>query len=760
MLDCIHCLPNPLLFADTFGIFRCSVCNQGPETFERKGLSWITIVHLVIYNLIKKAQIDDAKKPKKDRREHYYFRWKEDVCAFIDRYWDYFIPDKQRSLTWNNTIASVLSTHSNIFLSGFEKFHQSAWWTLHKLEPPTKEKKKAAVSKPKLKRPLKRARQEKSTTKPKKPKKARMEREESLEIDMSELSSLSELSSDEKFLLDDDLSSSHKDNAKRIPAHTNNQVESTYTLAGTHTDDKIEDTHTDDKVDDIHADDKLEAIDTDGGIMRTTINNGIRDTYSESNREDMTTQNKDKEDAEMADVKTEEVDFNQFLIADPTEYTEHTSIDTHIPHHDIDNQSKHEILPQSSSLPKRAEDSFTPTTSPPSSIPLVINESKLSSPSSVINTTIQSTVPLSASIPTSTSPASVITNTSYSIKESPPVIIKEELDNIDNKKTSLSTSANSTTQQLHLTAQDEWHLLQRLEHCSKKLPYRAARYKRKLGVRRLKRSLGIKLFDLDAQMIQLLRSKTPLTPINNNTIIKPASNQQVEQYPDSQQLLNKITYTPYASSFASRLYGSIRQRHTITKDESWLSSWNGRKLRPFIRRDYENKPARMLLMGQIKACHGKPIKKGQIQPSGIIRGDSIDYVYLQKEHLSQVNTLLSRSFWEGIDVSESLLFPEFSIVALYKRCVVGCAFMTPEAYITYIAVDPGWANASIGQFMLYHLFQTAISKDITLHVSANNNAMILYQKFGFKPEEFIVNFYDKYLPADSTYNWAYQLIKG
>lgn len=29
------------------------------------------------------------------------------------------------SATWNNTIASVLSTHSTIFLSGFEKFKQS-----------------------------------------------------------------------------------------------------------------------------------------------------------------------------------------------------------------------------------------------------------------------------------------------------------------------------------------------------------------------------------------------------------------------------------------------------------------------------------------------------------------------------------------------------------------------------------------------------------------------------------------------------------
>jgi len=86
---------------------------------------------------------------------------------------------------------------------------------------------------------------------------------------------------------------------------------------------------------------------------------------------------------------------------------------------------------------------------------------------------------------------------------------------------------------------------------------------------------------------------------------------------------------------------------------------------------------------------------------------------------------------------------------MYKRLIIGCGFMTPEAYITYIAVAPGWEKSGIGQFMLYHLIQTNIGKDVTLHVSANNPAMILYQKFGFKPEEFIVNFYDKYLPDGS-----------
>jgi ribosomal protein S18 acetylase RimI-like enzyme len=43
-----------------------------------------------------------------------------------------------------------------------------------------------------------------------------------------------------------------------------------------------------------------------------------------------------------------------------------------------------------------------------------------------------------------------------------------------------------------------------------------------------------------------------------------------------------------------------------------------------------------------------------------------------------------------------------------------------------------------------------MGKDITLHVSANNPAVLLYQKFGFKVEEHIHNFYDKYLPANSN----------
>lgn len=47
-------------------------------------------------------------------------------------------------------------------------------------------------------------------------------------------------------------------------------------------------------------------------------------------------------------------------------------------------------------------------------------------------------------------------------------------------------------------------------------------------------------------------------------------------------------------------------------------------------------------------------------------------------------------------------------------------------------------------------FQTCMGKDVTLHVSASNPAMLLYQKFGFKAEEYILDFYDKFYPVDSA----------
>ncbi|CAG8551929.1 5015_t:CDS:10 [Acaulospora morrowiae] len=301
-----------------------------------------------------------------------------------------------------------------------------------------------------------------------------------------------------------------------------------------------------------------------------------------------------------------------------------------------------------------------------------------------------------------------------------------------------------------LDHKEEWNLLIKLDNVSKPLSPKAVRLKRKLHLRRLKRGLGLKIFDIDTIVSEHMRSSTPLeilSPLQEEFYEIEKQTKVVEDNRgkniDVTNQVSKIMFTPYKNSFASRLYGNARLSNTLTSEDAWTSPLQ-RKLRPYIRRDYETLPPKLRLLQDIAKYAHRNDPDWLPPPSS-----SIDFCYFQKEHLSQVNDLLQRCFWPGIDVSENLLFPDFSVVAMYKRLIIGCGFMTPEAYITYIAVLPGWQKSGIGQFMLYHLIQTNMGKDVTLHVSANNPAMILYQKFGFKPEEFIVNFYDKYLPDGS-----------
>lgn len=63
-----------------------------------------------------------------------------------------------------------------------------------------------------------------------------------------------------------------------------------------------------------------------------------------------------------------------------------------------------------------------------------------------------------------------------------------------------------------------------------------------------------------------------------------------------------------------------------------------------------------------------------------------------------------------MDLSECLQYPDFSVVVLYKKVVVGFGFMVPdvkynEAYISFLLVHPEWRRAGIGTFMIYHLIQ-------------------------------------------------------
>nr|XP_016945249.1 cysteine-rich protein 2-binding protein [Drosophila suzukii] len=282
-----------------------------------------------------------------------------------------------------------------------------------------------------------------------------------------------------------------------------------------------------------------------------------------------------------------------------------------------------------------------------------------------------------------------------------------------------------------ISVYEEQKLYQRLhrivsmeQECQISIPAYVRRLYRKLSLRKWKRDHNRPIFNLDEHIDPLGRAR-----------LKMQGHQQA-QILDRYQLLAHSRQDA-RSSFHARLAG-------CTQYELFESPYSQRVLHPFIFRSETMAPPWLKLMCEMQH---------RVNRSHPTRS-TIDFCFVRPQHIPAVNALLQSSFWPNIDVSECLSYPDYSVVALYKKLVIGCGFLVPdvgynEAYISFMAVRPSWQRSGIASFMLYHLIQTCMSKDITLHVSATNSAVMLYQKFGFKMEEIILDFYDKYMPLDS-----------
>ncbi|EPY90216.1 CSRP2 binding protein-like protein [Camelus ferus] len=120
--------------------------NDGKEQYERLKLTWQQVVMLAMYNLSLEGSGRQG-----------YFRWKEDICAFIEKHWAFLLGNRKKTSTWWSTVAGCLSVGSPMyFRSGAQEFGEPGWWKLVHNRPPTMkpEGEKLSASALKVKDPI------------------------------------------------------------------------------------------------------------------------------------------------------------------------------------------------------------------------------------------------------------------------------------------------------------------------------------------------------------------------------------------------------------------------------------------------------------------------------------------------------------------------------------------------------------------------------------------------------------------------------
>ena len=632
--------------ADIFFEFTCVNCSDtGEEKCKRKLMNWLQVVYLALYNLICGGSGRKG-----------YFRWKDDLCQFIEQHWNIFHAHRKKTLSWCSTVAGTLSANCpKIFKSGLKEFKEGGWWTLQEVLPPSE--------KPEVMTPGFNLRRKK--------KGGPVRRGDGGKIKKRKVES--------ENLENGETGESAGNHEAGTLVETEN-VEGSENMVGGH---KIQ----------------------KSSVSETDIADQIS-TFLESNGDFL------------------QLDIGDFgaidEIFDNLDHTNDTLLSSFVNDHDENKTESKMDDGEQSSTSKIEQESV-----------IILDPKDLSCSQSSTSTTEKSK--------------------------------KDDSDNDDDDDES-SQAKNLRTLQPH----EQRLLLEKLNKIDSQDP-KARRLRRKLLLNNQKRQCGLSVFDLDqvignsintvshyvlenGECSCVLKPSSENTEARSEVVNKPQRTTQIMY----DRILDRFMLQPVSQkpvkqvSFLGRLIGcnSSAVNRVIT------SPYTSRVLKPFIRRDFEATPLKLKVLKEIYSWFQRKFPNQELSPAVF---GSIDYCYVQPHHIPGVNALCREFFWPGIDLSECLQYPDFTCVVLYKKLIIGCAFMVPdvkcnEAYISFVVVHPDWRSAGIGSFMIYHLIQTCLGKDVTLHVSANNPAMLLYQKFGFKPERFVVGFYDRYYPSNGEHS--------
>ncbi|XP_013015318.1 cysteine-rich protein 2-binding protein isoform X2 [Cavia porcellus] len=625
-----------------------------------------------------------------------YFRWKEDICAFIEKHWAFLLGSRKKTSTWWSTVAGCLSVGSPMyFRSGAQEFGEPGWWRLVHNKPPT------------------------------------------LKPEGEKLSSSSLKARASKPVLDPIITvEGLRKRAGRNP------VESAMEL-------KEKRSRTQ-EAKDIRRAQKEAASFLDRSPASTPVKFASR-----ARRPDVVLE------------RGEVIDFASLSSSDRTPLTSPSpspSLDFSAP----GTPASHSATP---SLLSEAD--LIPDAMPPQA--LFHDDDELDGDGDID--------PGVEDPPPSLGPVALGQGSAGRKKVRAPEHIKQEVDSEEEKPDRADLDSEDTDSSASLQPRvrdkrrpplqkdtrpqgprcmpasiyEEKLLLRRLEACpgAVAMTPEARRLKRKLLVRQAKRDRGLPLFDLDQMVSAALLLVDGIYGAKDGGLSRlPAGQATYRTTCQDFRILDRYQtalpsrkgFRHQTSKFLYRLVGS----EDLALDQSIVSPYTSRILKPYIRRDYETKPPKLQLLSQIRSYLHRSDPHWTPEPDA-----PLDYCYVRPNHIPTINSMCQEFFWPGIDLSECLQYPDFSVVVLYKKVIIAFGFMVPdvkynEAYISFLLVHPEWRRAGIATFMIYHLIQTCMGKDVTLHVSASNPAMLLYQKFGFKTEEYVLDFYDKYYPLEST----------
>uniref|UniRef100_A0ACB8EBH7 Cysteine-rich protein 2-binding protein n=1 Tax=Sphaerodactylus townsendi TaxID=933632 RepID=A0ACB8EBH7_9SAUR len=91
-----------------FRVYLLHCSEDGKEQFERLKLTWQQIVMFYMYNLSLKELSQG------------YFRWKEDICSFIEKHWTFLLGNRKKTSTWWSTVAGCLPWEPRFFRQGLK----------------------------------------------------------------------------------------------------------------------------------------------------------------------------------------------------------------------------------------------------------------------------------------------------------------------------------------------------------------------------------------------------------------------------------------------------------------------------------------------------------------------------------------------------------------------------------------------------------------------------------------------------------------